>query len=157
MMTKEEFEQEIQRIRPQMVVTARRYLDDAEEAEDAVQEVLLRLWQMVDVLRLPLHSLAGVLTRNLCIDKVRRRKPMLRMEQVADVGEEPADGGLLEHTMSIIETLPAMQQTIIRLRHMEGMEMKDIAQLTGMTEVAVRKALSRARKAVAMKVMEKKQ
>jgi RNA polymerase sigma-70 factor (ECF subfamily) len=41
-----------------------------------------------------------------------------------------------------------MQQTIVRLRHMEGMEMRQIAELTGSSEVAVRKALSRARKAI---------
>ena len=56
-------------------------------------------------------------------------------------------------TMNILKTLPFMQQTIIRLRHMEGMEMKDIAELTGSTEVAVRKTLSRARKAIAQKVL----
>ena len=38
-----------------------------------------------------------------------------------------------------------MQQTILRLRHIEGMEMKEIAELTGSTEVAIRKTLSRAR------------
>ena len=50
--------------------------------------------------------------------------------------------------MKVIETLPDMQQTILRLRHMEGMDSKEIANLTGSTEVAVRKALSRARQAV---------
>ena len=38
--------------------------------------------------------------------------------------------------------------TILRLRHLEGMEMNEIAVLTGSSEVAIRKALSRARQAV---------
>lgn len=50
--------------------------------------------------------------------------------------------------MKVIEALPDLQQTILRLRHMEGMDSKEIAELTGSTEVAVRKALSRARQAV---------
>jgi RNA polymerase sigma-70 factor (ECF subfamily) len=54
----------------------------------------------------------------------------------------------IERMMKVIETLPDMQQTILRLRHMEGMEFKEIAELTGSTEAAVRKALSRARQAV---------
>ena len=49
---------------------------------------------------------------------------------------------------SVVESLPDVQQTILRLRHMEGMEMKDIARLLQMEETAVRKALSRARQAV---------
>ena len=50
--------------------------------------------------------------------------------------------------MAVIETLPSLQQTILRLRHIEGMEMSDIAALIGSNEVAIRKALSRARQAV---------
>jgi len=60
----------------------------------------------------------------------------------------------LEHTMQMVESLPDIQQTLIRLRHMEGMTMEEIAQLTGTSNEAVRKALSRARKALAKKVME---
>ena len=140
-MTQEEFKQEVKRIRSHLVTTAQRYLHDADEAEDIVQDVLLQLWQMIDTLRIPFDSLAGILVRNRCIDKLRRQKSVVRMEQLVDVYEEDVDHDLLERT-----------QTIIRLRHMEGMQMSEIAQLTGSTEVAVRKALSRARKALAEKV-----
>ena len=78
---------------------------------------------------------------------------MLRVEDISDISHEDSDTTLLEQTMKMIDQLPEMQQTIIRLRHMEGMEMKEIASLTGSTEVAVRKALSRARKALAQKVL----
>lgn len=152
MMTQEEFKQEVKRIRSHLVTTAQRYLHDADEAEDIVQDVLLQLWQMIDTLRIPFDSLAGILVRNRCIDKLRRQKSVVRMEQLVDVYEEDVDHDLLERTMHMVETLPDMQQTIIRLRHMEGMQMSEIAQLTGSTEVAVRKALSRSRKALAMKV-----
>jgi RNA polymerase sigma-70 factor (ECF subfamily) len=50
--------------------------------------------------------------------------------------------------MQMVEQLPDKQQTILRLRHMEGMEMADIAALLCTTETAVRKSLSRARQAV---------
>ncbi|WP_461186510.1 RNA polymerase sigma factor, partial [Trueperella pyogenes] len=53
-------------------------------------------------------------------------------------------------------TLPTMQQTILRLRHMEGMEMQQIAELIGSNEVAVRKALSRARKAIKAQYLNRK-
>ena len=45
-------------------------------------------------------------------------------------------------------TLPAAQQVVLRLRHIDGMPMDEIARLTGVSEAAVRKQLSRARMAV---------
>ena len=53
-----------------------------------------------------------------------------------------------EAVIAIIDSLPTMQQTIMRLRHMEGMEISDIAKLTDSKEATVRKALSRARQAI---------
>jgi RNA polymerase sigma-70 factor (ECF subfamily) len=50
--------------------------------------------------------------------------------------------------MAVIDTLPELQQTLLRLRHMQGMEMKELASLFQMNEAAVRKALSRARMTV---------
>ena len=45
MITREVFDRELQRIRPTLVQIAQRHLNDADEAEDTVQEVMLRLWQ----------------------------------------------------------------------------------------------------------------
>lgn len=123
-------------------------LRDSDEAEDVVQDVLLRLWQMRDQLRMPIEPLARVLTRNRCIDIVRRRKPAAELSMAVFQEEDEALRERIEGMMKVIETLPDLQQTILRLRHMEGMEFQEIAELTGSTEVAVRKALSRARQAV---------
>lgn len=74
-MTTETFRQEAQRMRTTLVRLAAGILRDSDEAEDVVQDVLLRLWQMRDQLRMPVEPLARVLTRNRCIDIVRRKKP----------------------------------------------------------------------------------
>lgn len=154
-MTQEQFKQEAQRLRPWLVGIARRYLGDTDEAEDTVQDVLLHLWQLVDELRSPLDALARVLTRNRAIDILRRRKPQVEITAIGHTAEEREDDERMEQMMRIIEELPPTQQTIIRLRHMEGMEMSQIATLTGMSEVAVRKALSRARQAILLKIKRK--
>ena len=109
---------------------------------------------MVDELRLPIEGLAMVLTRNRCIDKMRRRRLLTEPPVLADEGDD-GDDERIERMMSVIDTLPGLQQTILRLRHIEGMEMKDIAELIGSSEVALRKALSRARQAVRMKYLER--
>jgi RNA polymerase sigma-70 factor (ECF subfamily) len=67
--------------------------------------------------------------------------------------EEHQEDSRMERILGIIATLPPMQQTILRLRHMEDMEMEDIAELIGSNEVAVRKSLSRARKLVLEKYL----
>ena len=151
-MTQEEYKEEARRLRPQMMNVARRYLAD-DDAEDTVQDALLRLWQMVDKLRMPLDGLASVLVRNLCVDKERRRHRTLALTEAGD-NENNGQDERIERMMGIIESLPSLQQTILRLRHMEGMEMKDIAEIIGSSEVALRKALSRARQAVRQQYMK---
>ena len=151
-MTQEEFKEEAQRLRPRLMLTARRYLGD-DDAEDTVQDALLRLWQMVGELRQPLDALALRLTRNLCIDQVRRRKPTVMLTDSGGT-DETGDDERIERMMAVVSTLPDLQQTILRLRHLEGMEMNEIADLTGSSEVAVRKALSRARQAVRQKYLK---
>lgn len=146
-MTSEEFKEEAERIRPEIVSVAMKYMCDADEAEDAAQDVLLKMWQIHDSLRLPLFPLARVLVRNSCIDRLRRKRPKACLDdRMASPSEEEDDR--MERMMKIIDGLPTLQQTVLRLRHMEGMEMRDIANLVGSTETAVRKTLSRARMAV---------
>ena len=146
-MTQEEFKEEAQRLRPRLMLTARRYLGD-DDAEDTVQDALLRLWQMVGELRQPFDALALRLTRNLCIDKVRRKRPTLTLTDSGETDQAENDDERIERMMAVVSTLPDLQQTVLRLRHLEGMEMNEIADLTGSSEVAIRKALSRARQTV---------
>ena len=162
-MTQEEYKDEVRRIRPKLLSVARRYVGD-DDAEDTVQDVLLRLWQMLNELRLPIDALATVLVRNQCISLLRKQRhtvalpaaivPATVPATVPDVLSVGSTDENLDRLMAIIESLPSMQQTILRLRHMEGMEMSDIAKLTGSNEVAVRKALSRARQAVRMQFLK---
>ena len=91
-------------------------LRDSDEAEDVVQDVLLRLWQMRDQLRMPIEPLARVLTRNRCIDIVRRKKPAAELSMAVFQEGDEALRERIERMMKVIETLPDLQQTILRLR-----------------------------------------
>ena len=137
-------------MRPMLLSAARGYLGNADDAEDAVQEVLVKLWSMVDTLRRPVAPLAKVLVRNFCIDRLRRHRVTVSVDETEPqtITADSTDNDMFERMMKIIDTLPAAQQVVLRLRHIDGMPMEDIAQLTGASEAAVRKQLSRARMAV---------
>ena len=103
---------------------------------------------MCEDFRKPMDGLAKVLTRNYSIDYLRRKHPREDIENLQLKTEANEKSESIDRMMKVIEQLPSKQQTILRLRHMEGMEMKDIAELIGTNEVAIRKSLSRARMAV---------
>ena len=147
-MDKDEFQQAVVLLRPQMAEQALRYLSEHDDAEDAVQEALIRLWQMHEQLHPPIDGLAKVLTRNVCIDLLRRRHLTLDASCIETEDIETADHERVDRMMAVVNTLPKQQQTILRLRHMQGMEMKELASMLNMNEAAVRKALSRARMVV---------
>lgn len=149
-MTKEDFQCEAEAMRPMLLQAATGLLGSAADAEDAVQDALLKLCLMADTLRRPVAPLAKVLVRNLCVDRLRRRRQTVPLELTAVQAQpqEGMDGDEFAHVMKVIDTLPAAQQVVLRLRHIDGMPMDEIARLTGVSEAAVRKQLSRARMAV---------
>lgn len=149
-MTTDDFEREAERLRPMLVAVATGTLGDARYAEDAAQDTLAKLWAMREELRLPLDALARAVVRNLCIDYLRRRRttPVAECPEQAYTTDANAGEDAFTRVMQVIDKLPAAQQVVIRLRHIDGMRTADIARLTGTNEAAVRKQLSRARMAI---------
>lgn len=144
-MTTEEFQNGAAVLRQQLMGVAQHYLHDTSEAEDVVQDTMLKLWLMRARLTVPAGGMAAVVVRNLCIDRLRRRHPTVDIARLCDA-EDVSDGGeQIERMMQAIDSLPSAQRTILTMRHLQGMEMREIALVLGSTEVAVRKMLSRAR------------
>ena len=81
-------------MRPVLLGEARGMLGGAAEAEDAVQEALLKLWGMAGELRLPLGPLAKVVVRNMCVDRLRRRRATVCVDGAALSVPSAADSGV---------------------------------------------------------------
>ena len=156
-MSQERFKAEILPIRERLLHIAQRILVEEQEAEDAVQEVLLKLWRTRDSLdnyESP-AAYATTVTKNHCLDRL---KVMNRQEPLDDSYSTRAgnDNPYLqlerknteEILQKIIENLPPLQQAIIRMKDMEEYEVEEIAEITGTNIEAVRVNLSRARKKV---------
>lgn len=147
-MTTEAFQQQAGELRKQLVSIAHKYMGNTDEAEDIAQDAMVKLWLMREQLTLPIAGMASIVTRNLCIDALRKKHQTIDIAQLPDEADFSDDGEEIEQLLKVIDSLPSTQRTILRMRHLQGMEMREIALVLGSTEMAVRKTLSRARKVV---------
>lgn len=129
------------------------------EAEDVVQETLIRAWERREELGNVESVEAYLLTvcRNLAID--RRDK---KDNQNVSLGEEemelPASDispqerleyeERLRRVHELFSKLPERQRTVMQLRDIEGLSYRETAQAMGITEDVVRVTLHRARAAI---------
>lgn len=151
-MQNNEFEIFVQRSRNDMIATARRYGVSLAEAEDIVQDALVRLYAMrhrLDEYR-RVESLANVVVRNMTIDLLRKRNRYVEVALNADLQSEEDIGSdeRIKPLLRAIEELPSKQQLVLRMKHIEELEVEEIASLLGMNIEAVYQNLSRARRAI---------
>ena len=142
---------EVRDMRPMLLSVAKGILDSDEEAEDVVQDAMLRLWQLRDEPVRNVRGFAKIVVRNLSLSKIRRKPLTVDIDQAnlaADDDTEMERYEQIDRMMALVDVLPTMQQTVLRLRHMQDMTMADIASIIGTSEVAVRQSLSRARRSI---------
>ena len=130
-------------------------LDSQEDAEDAVQELYLRIFSgsknMMDV-RNPV-AYGTTLLRNICIDRIRRRNAV-RMEEIQEYivsdtsgpDETSACRDALKFLLQEMEKLPEKQSRALKMRAFEGLEYQEIAKRMRLSQVNVRVLISIARK-----------
>ena len=120
-----------------------------EDAQDAVQQAMLRAWERRAQVRE--GSFRGWLTRiviNECRNIQRARMRVIPMDELPEC-PAPAyeDDGALAMAMAM-EALAEKLRTPLLLRYMEGFSEKEIAQALGVTLPTVKSRLHRARRAL---------
>ena len=130
-----------------------------QEAEDVVQDTLMRLWEGRDRLHEVnnLSTYALTICRNLALDHKERfeNRNISLDESVHDRQDDDRtpDEQLIsrqnhEQIGRLIEQLPEKQRTVIQLRDIEGKSYQEITDITGMTLADVKVSLFRARQAL---------
>lgn len=149
----------VRRVSPLVYRLSLRMLRSRDEAEDACQEVFLRIHRSFDTYdpTRPLAPWVGRITYNVCLrrlGKVSRKKSLttdpVEIAQVGDLGnpgpEAQAAGKeaheLLEEALS---GLSAQDQALVDLRYREGLSDAEVAEATGMPVGTVKTRLHRAR------------
>lgn len=152
----EKFKSDVVPLRNKLQNVAKNMLANEVDAEDAVQETFLRLWNQRS--QLSNHPNVGGFAmqtlKNICIDRLRAERHNVSLDGISIAGNsitpytftEQQDSVLI--IRNIIDSLPETQRHIITLRDVDGYELGEIAAIIGSEESTVRVNLSRARKAV---------
>lgn len=130
--------------------TAYRLLGRVEDAQDAAQEVFLRLLKNMHRIDGDPQAWLYRVTVNICNDH-HRRKPIV-MEPPPDLADAASDPErVLEEVqrkqllMAGLQTLPERERAAVVLRDIEGLSTREVAAILRVEEVTVRSHISTAR------------
>lgn len=139
----------------QIIQFACRYVGSRTEAEDVAQETLIRLWKHAVSWQPQGYSLRSWLYRityNLCIDEIRKRKPVseLKYDSQAVAKEQPDSEVYGQQKDVIVKTalneLPERQRTAINLCVYQALSNQEAADTMGVTVEALESLLARGRR-----------
>ena len=154
-----------------MFAVAYHILQQGDEAEDVVQAIFVKLWEMRD--KMPpdkmLEAYVLTMTRNLCIDRIRSRRETVEYNdnqgsdpsldnpdnlqtqyegdnEVCDDTDPVESRDKLQITLRLMKELPPDQEKVLRLKVFDELQNEQIAQMLNIKEDNVRQLLSRARR-----------
>jgi RNA polymerase sigma-70 factor (ECF subfamily) len=135
---------------------AYRFLENQADAEDAVQETYIKLWQKRSELESLINpeSYAVTLLKNTCIDVLKKIKPDVSRIYEMDIpafdslSVEVENRDKLEHIQVIMNQLPVQQSQIIRLKIWDNLPDEEIEKRTGLKKGNIKVIVSRARKTI---------
>ncbi len=142
-------------VRDRLYRLALRVVNDADEAEDVVQDVLVKSWKKRDQIVSLDNPPAWLMrmTKHQAIDRLRSARVRGVRETEAAAPDHDAQtpyritaaNDTLGHIHRLLQQLPPDQRTVLQLREVEGMEYKEIAEATNLSLSQVKTYLHRGR------------
>ncbi len=158
------FHQKVMPLKNKLYRFACMLLNNTADAEDVLQETLLKLWLSRDNLNgiKNIEAWSMTIIKNMTYDRLRKRKRidkvMLNSDQL-ELASEAVDNQVirkesLDKIYSYIETLPDKQKQVIFLRDIEGYSYKEICDILEMDENNMKVILFRARASLRSKILK---
>ena len=166
-MKKISFQNDILPLKNELYRLALRITLNPAEAEDVVQETMIKIWnrrdQWDEIESIEAFSLT--ICRNLAVDKMRKIEGQNQsLDEVANDApdrsyssnpeEQAMQQDRIELIRRLIGQLPEKQRSAMQLRDFEGKSYKEIAAIMGISEEQVKVNIFRARQAIRQKYLE---
>ncbi|MFY1048378.1 RNA polymerase sigma factor [Chryseobacterium sp. GP-SGM7] len=152
-MTHEIFKNTVFILRDEMFRFAKRFVMSSDEAEDIVQDLMIKFWQKKDELdqfgNFKSYALKSV--RNECLNRLKHHDVKLGFADLQLHRSELYSmdvNNLKEQIIGFINLLPEKQKMVIHLKDVEEYDVSEISEMLEMEENAVRVNLMRARQKV---------
>ncbi len=155
----------VEKYQQQAFNLAFRMLGDEDEARDIVQDSFIKIWEKFNTYndKEKFSSWMYRIVSNTAIDSIRsqKRRPAISLENLIPETLAAAEGGIdiiLENREAgelirlITAGLPEKQQLIFSLRDLQGLSQKEVQEICGMAETAIKSNLYHARKAIREKL-----
>jgi RNA polymerase sigma-70 factor (ECF subfamily) len=156
-MTQAEFLTLVMPFKDKVFRLAKRLLVSNEEAEDATQEILMKLWNNKESIGeyRNVEAFSMTMTKNFCLDRLKSKQAQnLKIvhsnyqDNNVSLQKQVEARDSVDWVAKIIEELPEQQKMVLQLRDIEEYEFEEIAKVLDMNETAIRVSLSRARKTI---------
>ncbi|MUG45103.1 sigma-70 family RNA polymerase sigma factor [Paenibacillus woosongensis] len=144
----------LREIENQVYRTAYYILNDEQDAHDAAQEALIRIYTKIDTYEEKAQFKTWVqrIVTNICIDKFRRKKPTVSIEEHEIVFEgkdnverEVMSGYIAQDIRKAIDQLPEHHRSVVVLRYLQDFSYNEIADSLNLPLNTVKSYLFRAR------------
>lgn len=146
-MTPEEFIDLYLQLEDGLYRMAFRLLESQAEAEDAVQDLFIKIWSRIDSLERVSYPQAWCLTlmRNHCIDRLRAKagQQTVPVEENLPEEEELERSARIKRAWEAVLALPPRSRELLRLRLVEDLSYEEISRQTGLSQNALRVAFHR--------------
>ena len=165
-MKKLSFRNDILPLKDKLFRLALRITMQREDAEDVVQDTMIKLWKQQEKLQQvdSIEAYSLTVCRNLAIDHTRKAANNvveLSSDNIDQRSENPYSTIFLREQLSqveaIIAQLPEKQRTCFQLRDIEGKTYREIAGILQITEDQVKINIFRARKTIRERISEQEQ
>ncbi|WP_124980648.1 RNA polymerase sigma factor [Nonlabens xiamenensis] len=162
-MNQKTFIKTFQEVQPKMYFLSKRLLTSHEEAADAVQEVMVKLWEKRTQLKKVKNkeAYAMQMVKNFSLDRLKSKQAShLKIVHSNYDSEDLNAQDQLERRTEVkmvrkmIAELPEQYRSILHLRDIQNYDFESIETIMDMKSTAVRVALSRARKMLKEKIEE---